>query len=83
MSESPVNKIVGWLLIVVGGLWVLLTGGCTLAFLQSVFLQHSGSNAASGALPFLVIGAFCIAPGAAVLWLGVHMVRRNKRSGVA
>ncbi len=82
MSESTVKPVFGWLLIMVGGLWVLLTGGCTLAFIQTGLLNGS-SSAMAGVWVFLVIGLFCVAPGAAVLWLGVAMVRRKPDTDAA
>ncbi len=74
MKPSTVRELIGWLLLLLGALWVLFTGGCTLMFVSPTF-----SSSSNGALAFLVIGAICIAPGAAVLWLGVHMVRSERR----
>ncbi len=75
MTSSSVRELIGWLLLLLlGGLWVLFTGGCTLMFVTPTF-----SSASNGAPIFLIIGAFCIAPGAALLWLGVHMIRSERR----
>ncbi len=70
MSQSPVRKAVGMVLVVLGGIWVLLAGGCTLA----VLVQSLGSSG-QGAAAFLLIGLFCVAPGALMLWLGLRMTK--------
>ncbi len=64
MSESPVRTVFGWLLTLLGGLWLVLAGGCTLVFV---------AGDASGAALYLGIGAVCVAPGAVMLWLGLKM----------
>ncbi len=78
--SSPVNVAIGWLLVVFGGLWLALTGGCTAVFVVSSVMEmargHYGGNG-SAIGPFLLVGAFCIAPGVAMLWLGLRMVKRR------
>ncbi len=76
MSEpSSVKTFFGLVLILVGGLWVLLAGGCTLVFLGGALFQGSSSSSAEDALSLLSIGAVCIVPGAVMLWIGWRMVR--------
>ena len=75
MTPSTVRELIGWLLLLLGALWVLFTGGCTLMFVAPTTF----SSRSNGALVFLTIGAFCIAPGVGLLWLGGHMVRSERR----
>jgi hypothetical protein len=69
MSErSPATTAFGWLLLVLGALWTLLTGGCTLMMLQA------------GGTPWGLIGlglAFT-APGLLMVWAGLKLVRRPR-----
>lgn len=66
-------------LIVVGVLWMTLTGLCTAGFVVSMF----GAGAPGGAetlnvLAFvLFVGAVCFAPGF-LIWLGGKALRRRK-----
>ncbi len=68
------GKVIGWLLITVGGLWVLFTGGCSLLVLGSAFQGHTD---AGSVLPLLAIGLVCVAPGALTLWAGLRMIRKR------
>jgi hypothetical protein len=75
---SPVTKAMGGLLILLGGLWVLLTGGCTLYFVASAIqstISFPSSSGGGGVAFFVVIGVVCIAPGVAAIWGGVSMLR--------
>lgn len=74
MSDSPGVRVFGWLLVVLGGLWVLLAGGCTLAFMG---MGSSGGDVQT-ALTFLGIGAVCILPGAGLLYGGSVILRKRK-----
>lgn len=81
MAEpSPVSKAGALLLIVLGGLWVLLTGGCTVYFLansiQSLARYHGAFNPTAFIL-FLAIGAACTAPGAGMLVVAMLILRRK------
>ncbi len=83
MSERqfPVVTIAGWGLVLLGGLWVLLTGGCTLmVVVSSIANAIRYPSSGSGSAAFLVIGAICIAPGVGMLWLGVKTIRKSRPS---
>lgn len=70
-------RVFGWLLVVLGGAWTLLSGGCTLMFL-TMPLGGGGDGALSGALVFLGIGAVCILPGIGLLYGGWVILRRPR-----
>ncbi len=73
-EPKPVLLALGWLVTVLGALWTLLAGGCTLAFLVS------GSDPSS--LPVvLMFGAAGIVPGALILWGGISIVRSQRKRG--
>ncbi len=83
-QHSPIAVATGWFLVILGGLWVLLTGGCTLAVTASSILSFvkSPSLTDMGPAPsLLAIGAVCIAPGAVMFWLGLRMLRRTRPPG--
>ena len=70
-----------WLLIVTGGLWMLLSGACTLYFLM-IGLSTSGSERALGqgiGAIGVVVGLVCTLPGLAVFVVGL-LLRRSDRS---
>ena len=77
---SPVATAMGWLLVLMGGLWLLLTGGCTAVVLvTSIASMVKDAQTAdwSAVLPFLFMAAICVTPGAVMLWLGLRMVKRR------
>ncbi len=86
-DPNPVLIALGWLLAVLGGLWTLLAGCCTLYFLATgvAGMAQGGSAATAGMLPVaLIFGAVGIAPGALITWGGIAIIRsqsRGKRSG--
>lgn len=72
---STIGRTFGWLLLVLGGLWTVLTGGCT-----GVFLLASLTSRSEGAIPFeLVLGAVCMSPGAVCLLIAWLLLRRPPR----
>ena len=76
--RSPVMVALGWLLVILGGLWTALAGLCTGAFV----VMGAGNRGVAGVwVGFLVIGAICIAPGAAMLFGGVIVLREQRRLG--
>lgn len=77
-SGGTAKRVFGWLLIVFGGLWVLLTGGCTLAFLGMGLSEAKGGDM-SVLLTFLGLGAVCILPGAALVYGGWVILRKPRR----
>ena len=74
----------GFLLILIGGLWVALTGACTLFYgfmgAQGVFARDPESHAYGWMflVPAIVIGAISIAPGAGILIIGLLLARKPK-----
>ena len=82
MSEPPssVRTVFGWLLVLLGALWVLFTGGCTLMFVGPgvADLMRDPAASSGGLAFFLVIGLVCVSPGVAALWVGIDMVRRPR-----
>jgi hypothetical protein len=76
MSQpSPVLSALGYLLLCLGGLWALLAGGCTLYFLVS-----SMSESSVVLVPIsLVVGFVGAAPGIAICWAGLAILRRQVR----
>jgi hypothetical protein len=70
-------RVFGWLLALLGGLWVLLAGGCTLAFL-GMGASDASHGDLSVLLTFLGIGAVCILPGAGLLFGGWVILRKRK-----
>ncbi len=76
-QPKPEARFGGWLLIVIGGLLVVLCGGCTLTFwgVGVVGLMENHSAAAWGAviglfLVTLLIGGLPTAGGAILVWAG-------------
>jgi hypothetical protein len=83
MSQSPVTNAIGWLLVVLGGLWLVLTGGCTLLWAGAVVVaafQTPSGGLDQSALTVAAIGAVCIAPGAVMFWLGRRLLKRSGSS---
>jgi hypothetical protein len=85
MSEgsSAVRAGLGGLLAVLGALWVLLSGGCTLYFLAGSIpaaLRASSSGEQEMLTLVAVIGSLCVAPGAGLLWVGIWLLRRRPPS---
>jgi hypothetical protein len=56
-GRNPVITALGWLLLVLGGLWTLLTGGCTL------ILSVVDPSEVPGMLPVVVPGALAALAG--------------------
>jgi hypothetical protein len=77
-QPSPGMRVFGWLLGLLGGLWVLLTGGCTLTFLIGGLSNGAGNGDMQAALLFLAIGAVCILPGAGLLFGAWAILRKRK-----
>lgn len=78
-QPSPGMRVFGWLLALLGGLWVLLAGGCTLAFVTSVAMSGPNDGNVQTALVFLGIGAVCILPGAGLLFGAWAILHKRKR----
>jgi hypothetical protein len=80
---SGLRAALGGLLTLLGALWVLLSGGCTLFFVGTAAtetLRGYATGANVGALMGLLgIGAVCIAPGAVMLWVGLHLLKTPGR----
>jgi hypothetical protein len=76
---NPAARVFGWLLSLLGGLWVLLTGGCTLTLMAAM----AGEAAKDASilpllLIYLLIGAVCSAPGLGLTIWGLVLLRRRK-----
>ena len=71
------GSAIGWVLIVAGGLWLLLTGGCTLfSFWMLLGMAAGPTNAnLSGLFTFVVIAVIAMAPGALLVWGGLRLAR--------
>jgi hypothetical protein len=84
-DPSPAARIFGWLLTVLGGLWVLLTGGCTLTLMAAMAGEAGGDFGSGAGLLgiYLLIGAVCLAPGAGLLIWGLGLLRRARRERTA
>jgi hypothetical protein len=84
-QPKPENRFGGWLLIVLGGLMVVLCGGCTLTLwgvgIVGLTQDHSGSAAGAVVTLFIMtglIGGLPTAGGAVLLWAGwrvLHPIR--------
>ncbi len=81
-GRSPVMVALGWLLVILGGLWTALTGLCTLAFLGSGLASPSAGGASIAPVA-LVMGLPSIAPGVLMLWGGVAILREQRRLAAA
>jgi hypothetical protein len=75
-QPSPVLKALGWMLTVLGGLWLALTGGCTLLFAgASVWSLITSHNDGGMLAVSLFVGAVCVAPGIVMFWGGRTILR--------
>ena len=84
-APRPEGRFGGWLLIVLGGLMLLLCGGCTLTFwgvgVAALMEDHSGGAwgaAISLFLTTLLVGGLPAAGGAILAWAGwrvLHPIR--------
>ena len=87
MAESPQSNraFFATALVVIGLIWMALTGLCTAGFIVSTFFGGATDiPEIMSVLTFvLMVGALCIAPGF-LLWLGGKALRQRKaaeRSG--
>jgi hypothetical protein len=84
--SAPPNVFLGWLLVALGGLIVLLCGGCTLGFwgtgLYAFISDPSGASLGAVLSLFItvgVVGGLPAAAGAVTVWAGWKMVRPPKK----
>jgi hypothetical protein len=79
MSESGfgAQQAIGWLLMVLAGLWLVLTGGCTAVFLvMGLGSLVSPAGDGLGMLPLVLFcGAIGIGPGVLVFWAGRQLTK--------
>ena len=78
-SDGRVGSALGSALVVLGVLWLLLTGGCTVfvLVLLAAMAQSQGIEPRLTAyLPTLGVAAAIIAPGAGLVWGGWVLRRR-------
>ena len=80
-QPNPVLRVLGWALAVLGALWLILAGGCTLIFVVLGLDElRQGLSAPKDYLPIVyAVGAVIILPGVALLVGGIWMLRRQKR----
>ncbi len=80
---NPVLVALSWLLVVLGAVWTVLAGGCTLVFVvQGIapLLQHKSGDEAAAMLPLVAMfGAVGIVPGALILWAGIAILRSQRK----
>ena len=85
MAEpGPIQRALGWLEIVLGVAWILLTGGCSLAFLGDSVTSalHGRTDGWGGVLVMLLIfGVVGVLPGVAVIISGRNTLRDQRRNG--
>ncbi len=78
-GSNPVLVALGWLMAVLGGLWTLLAGCCTLVFLAIDVAGAVRNVTAASLSTTLVFGAVGIVPGAAIAWAGITIIRGQRR----
>jgi Na+/H+ antiporter NhaC len=80
---EAVAQFFGWVLTVLGGLWVLFAGGCTLTFLGGALIHAlTGSeHDYYGISDLLFAGVISVGPGLIILLIGLAFLRRSERSG--
>ncbi len=80
-QPNPVLTAVAWLLIVLGAVWTLLTGGCTLVFLgQLVVTAFRGQSEGGGVLSIiLVVGGLGVLPGLGMFFGGRSLLRSQRK----
>lgn len=76
-QPSTGARIFAYILMVLGGLWTLLAGGCTLAFLGMGISDLKNGGGAT-LVTFLIIGTVCILPGVGLLYGGWVILRKRK-----
>jgi hypothetical protein len=81
-QRDPAQRFFGWLLIVMGGLMLVLCGGCTvlMAGLGIAGAAASSSAVLSWLLIVGLIGGLPTAAGGALVWVGWLMVRRPRQT---
>jgi hypothetical protein len=86
-QSNPVLIAVGRLLVVLGGVWLLLSGGCTVVFIGQALMGAFSHDALGPNDPadmqmmplILLFGAAGIIPGAGILWGGLAILRRQRK----
>ncbi len=82
-NPNPVLVALGWLLVVLGGVWTLLTGGCSLFFVVSGAMSAVGGRPSASELNllplYLALGAAGVVPGALILWGGLTVLKDQRR----
>jgi hypothetical protein len=81
-EPRPVQRALAWLLIVLGAAWILLTGGCTLAFLGDSLASalHSPNGWGGALIVLLIYGVVGVLPGVAVIISGRNTLREQRRN---
>jgi hypothetical protein len=68
-----------WLMMVLGGLWALLCGACTLFFVAAA-ATSSGSEAQGYGVIGIVLGLIFTVPGVVVFVVGLLLLRSIRRA---
>jgi hypothetical protein len=71
-------KVFGYLLVFLGVVWTVLSGGCTLVFMSMAAGSLGRGGNAQSVVVFLGIGAVCILPGLVCLWAGWLILRKPR-----
>ena len=72
----------GRILLTVAVVWLVLTGGCTMALSITYVLGDTQTYGLSILVVFLIVGAVCMAPGLVLLAIALWLPRRRgRRSG--
>jgi hypothetical protein len=78
-GPSPGARILAYLLLFLGGAWILLSGGCTLVFMTMAAGGFGGGSKDMASIGvFLGIGAVCILPGLGLFFGGWVILRKPK-----
>jgi hypothetical protein len=62
-------------------LWLVLTGGCTLAMSGSYAWEGFPTYGVGMLILFLIVGLICMLPGIIALAIGLWLARRARRKG--
>jgi hypothetical protein len=81
-EEQPVRRAAAWGLIVLGWIWVVLAGGCTILFFGASALsliQGRGGQEAAWAAPIMVLSVIIGGAGILIGWLMLDAERALRR----
>ena len=76
-GSGQLMRVLAWLLLLLGCVWTLFAGGCTLLIASFALLQGGGSST-NGLPGLLSIGALATAPGVLMIWGGIAILRGQR-----